>query len=112
MKNKFLLIAVLGVALASCNMMNNKPSYQLSDLQGLWQENNTEHFVRFTTEQSDEVKYLLGREWDEAELHLMDNHGAEIPKEYIVSKLTSTDLEYYEKDKKSNKFFFSKVVEK
>lgn len=147
MKNiKFLLIAVLGVALASCNMMNNKPSYQLSDLQGLWQENNTEHFVRFTTEQSDETKYLLGREWDEAEdmteqdlidarqkygfpgngwfkywfettgdlheLHLMDNHGAEIPKEYIVSKLTSTDLEYYEKDKKSNKFFFSKVVEK
>ena len=147
MKNiKFLLIAVLGVALASCNMMNNKPSYQLSDLQGLWQENNTEHFVRFTTEQSDETKYLLGREWDEAEdmteqdlidarqkygfpgngwfkywfettgdlheSHLMDNHGAEIPKEYIVSKLTSTDLEYYEKDKKSNKFFFSKVVEK
>ena len=140
MKNiKFLLIAVLGVALASCNMMNNKPSYQLSDLQGLWQENNTEHFVRFTTEQSDEAKYLYGREWDEAEetyeedlvlhgngwfkywfettgdlheLHLMDNHGAEIPKEYIVSKLTSTDLEYYEKDKKSNKFFFSKVVEK
>ena len=136
---KFLLIAVLGVALASCSMMGGgeKPEYRLSDLQGLWQENNTEHFVRFTTEQSDEAKYLYGREWDEAEeiyeedlvpqgngwfkywfettgdlheLHLMDNHGAEIPKEYIVSKLTSTDLEYYEKDKKANKFYFTKVV--
>lgn len=138
---KFLLIAVLGVALASCSMMGGgeKPEYRLSDLQGLWQENNTEHFVRFTTEQSDEAKYLYGREWDEAEdvyeedlvpqgdgwfkywfettgdlheLHLMDNHGAEIPKEYIVSKLTSTDLEYYEKDKKANKFYFTKVVVK
>lgn len=138
---KFLLIAVLGVALASCSMMGGgeKPEYRLSDLQGLWQENNTEHFVRFTTEQSDEAKYLYGREWDEAEdvyeedlvpqgdgwfkywfettgdlheLHLMDNHGAEIPKEYIVSKLTSTDLEYYEKDKKANMFYFTKVVVK
>ena len=133
MKNiKFLLIAVLGVALASCNMMNNKPSYQLSDLQGLWQENNTEHFVRFTTEQSDEAKYLLGREWDDnewfdegtyeeflieqrekqgfpgngwfkylfettgslTEIHFMENGGAEIPKVYVVSKLTDTDLAY------------------
>ena len=132
----------------------NDPEYRLSDLQALWQENGTEHFVRFTTEQSDEAKYLYGREWDEAEdvyeidlyrveskeiegeivfdtiplygngwfkywfetngglheLHLMDNHGAEIPKEYIVSKLTSTTLEYYEKNRQTNKFYFSKVV--
>ena len=153
MKNiKLLLVAALGVVLASCSMIGggDKPEYRLSDLQGLWQEKNTEHFVRFTTERSDEAKYLYGREWDEAdwddpsmtaeeyliwnreqlgypgngwfkywfettgdlhELHLMDNQGAEIPKEYIVSKLTSTDLEYYEKDHKSSKFYFSKVVE-
>lgn len=150
---KFLLIAVLGVALASCSMMGGgeKPEYRLSDLQGLWLQTNdtTEHYVRFTTEQSDEAKYLYGREWHENdpkgavyeqdlfeqrefygypgegwfkywfeatgdlhELHLMDNRGAEIPKEYIVSKLTSTDLEYYEKDKKANKFYFTKVVVK
>lgn len=142
MKNiKFLLIAALGMALASCSMLGGgeKPEYRLSDLQGLWLENNTQHYVRFTTEKSDEPKYLYGREWDEAEesyeedllpygngwfkywfettgdlheLHLMDNDGAEIPKEYIVSKLTSTDLVYYEKDKKANKFYFSKIVEK
>ena len=65
---KFILIALVGVALCSCNLFNkNTPEYKLADLQGLWQENNTEHFVRFSTEKSDEDPYLLGREWDEAE---------------------------------------------
>ena len=130
-------IALLGIAVCSCTP--NAPSFNLSDPQGLWQENNTEHFVRFTTEQSDEAGYLYGREWDEAEdiyeedllphgngwfkylfetngnlteIHLMDNGGAEIPKVYIVSKLTSTTLEYYEKDHKSISFSFQKMVEK
>ena len=40
----------------------------------------------------------------------MDNGGAEIPKVYVVSKLTSSELSYYEKDYTSNKFNFSKVV--
>lgn len=126
------------------------PEYQLSDLQGLWLENNTEHYVRFTTEQSDETGYLYGREWDEAdwydegsyedflieqrnkqgypgngwfkylfetsgsltEIHLLDNGGAEIPKVYVVSKLNDTALEYYEKEQKSVKFYFTKMVEK
>lgn len=141
------LVALVGVALSSCSLMGgggNDPEYRLSDLQALWQENGTEHYVRFTTEQSDETGYLYGREWDEAEevyeqdlidarqtlghpgngwfkyqfetkgnlteIHLMDNGGAEIPKVYVVSKLTSTDLEYYEKDRKTNKFYFTKVV--
>ena len=125
------------------------PSYSLSDLQGLWLRNNTQEFVRFTTEQSDETGYLLGREWNDAEwddpdmtyeeyliwnrdklghpgngwfkyqfkstgdlteIHLMDNGGAEIPKIYVVSKLTDTDLVYYEKEYPSIKFNFTKVV--
>lgn len=150
---KFLLVALAGIVLSSCSLFgggDKEPSYQLSSLQALWLENNTQHYVRFTTEQSNETGYLYGREWDEAEwedpdmtaeeyliwnreqlgypgngwfkykfetvgniteIHFMDNGGAEIPKEYIVSKLTSTDLEYYEKDHKSSKFYFSKVVE-
>ncbi|MBO5553698.1 MAG: hypothetical protein IJ718_03580 [Paludibacteraceae bacterium] len=135
---RFLLIAVLGIAMASCSMIgNNDPEYRVADLQGLWQENNTEHYVRFTTEQSDEAGYLYGREWDEAEdifeadlqkygngwfkyllektgnlteIHLMDNGGAEIPKTYVVTKLTDTDLEYYEKEHKAITFKFQKVV--
>ena len=135
---QFLLLAVMAVSLASCDMFNKTtPSYQLSDLQGLWLENNTEHYVRFTKEQSDETGYLYGREWDEAEditeddllpkgngwfkylfettgslteIHLMDNGGAEIPKVYVVTVLTDTELSYYEKDHKSIKFSFSKVV--
>lgn len=135
---QILFLAFVAVALASCDMFNKTtPSYQLSDLQGLWQENNTEHYVRFTTEQSEETGYLYGREWDEAEditeddllpkgngwfkylfettgslteIHLMDNGGAEIPKVYVVTTLTDTELSYYEKDHKSIKFSFSKVV--
>jgi len=142
--NKFLLLALVGIALASCNLFNKPTEFQLSDLQGLWQENKTMHYVRFTTENSEETGYLYGREWDEAEdiyekdlldflaeygihgngwfkykfekngdlteIHLMDNGGAEIPKVYVVTLLTDTDLSYYEKDHKSIKFSFSKVV--
>ena len=133
------LVALVGIAFSSCSLLggDKNPEYRLSDLQGLWEENGTKHYVRFTTEQSDEAGYLYGREWDEAdditeaeltpygngwfkyqletkgdlhEIHLMDNQGAEIPKEYIVSKLTSTALEYYEKDHTNIKFYFSKVV--
>lgn len=120
------------------------PTYKVSDLQALWQENNTEHFVRFTTERSEEYPYYLGLEWDEqeditesdliasreelghpgngwfkyelkttgtlTEIHLMDNEGAETPKVYVVSKLTDSELEYYEKDYPSSKYYFSKVV--
>ena len=135
---QILFLAFVAVALASCDMFNKTtPSYSLSDLQGLWQRNNTQEFVRFTTEQSDETGYLYGREWDEAEditeddllpkgngwfkylfettgslteIHLMDNGGAEIPKVYVVTVLTDTELSYYEKDHKSIKFSFSKVV--
>ena len=47
---------------------------------------------------------------DLTEIHLMDNEGAEIPKIYVVSKLTETVLEYYEKDRPSSKFAFEKLV--
>ena len=134
------LVALVAAAFVACNMISpENPEYRLSDLQGLWQEKNTQYFVRFTTEQSDETNYLYGWEWDEAEdvfeedlqpygngwfkywfetngnlteIHLMDNGGAEIPKVYVVSKLTDTDLEYYEKERKNNKFYFSKMVQK
>lgn len=143
---KLLLVALCGLLLASC-VPNNKPTFYLHDLQGLWLEDGTEHYVRFTTEQSDEAGYLYGREWDEAEdiheqdlldaretlgkpgngwfkylfvtddeelkeLHLEDISEAEIPKNYIVTKLTSTTLEYYEKDHKGITFSFQKMVEK
>lgn len=136
------MAAVVSIALSSCSLLGgggNTPQFTLSDLQGLWEENDTQHFVRFTTEQSNETGYLYGREWHEDddvfesdlkpygdgwfkykfettngglhELHLMDNGGAEIPKEYIVSKLTSSELSYYEKDRPSVKYYFSKVTE-
>ena len=142
------ICAIVSLTLTGCfggSSGYNDPSYSLSDLQTLWQEDGTEHFVSFTTERSSEYPYYLGLEWDEAEeiteqdlveareelghpgngwfkyefktsggdlteIHLMDNGGAEIPKIYIVSKLTSDKLEYYEKDHSSSKYYFTKVV--
>jgi len=152
---RFLLVVLIGIAFSSCSFMGGgeTPEFRLSDLQALWLQDNdtTEHYVRFTTEQTDSVGFFYGREWHEYhggklavyeqdlldaredlghpgngwfmykfvtkggglfEIHLMDNEGAELPKyDYVVSKLTDTTLEYYEKSKKSNKFSFSKVVE-
>ena len=56
-------------------------------------------------------KYKFETNGNLTEIHLMDNGGAEIPKIYVVSVLTDTQLEYYEKDRKTNKFYFAKVVE-
>ena len=100
---------------------------------------DVQHYVRFTTEQADEPGYFYGREWHEeddvyesdlkpygngwfkylfetkdgglTEIHLMDNGGAEIPMVYVVSKLTETELEYYDQDRKQRKFYFEKVTE-
>jgi len=144
------ICAIVALSLSGCFGGTIEPEFRLSDLQGLWQRDNTQEFVRFTTEQSDEAGYLYGREWDEDdseglatyesdlleardklghpgngwfkykfttsngglhEIHLMDNEGAEIPKEYIVSKLTASELVYYEKGRENWKYSFTKVVE-
>lgn len=141
MKKHFIFVlSILACAFTSCINLGNggdESTFQLSALQGLWQEDNTQHYVRFTTEQSNEVGYFYGREWDEAEdvreedllthgngwfkylfetngqlteIHLMDNGGADIPKVYVVSVLTNTRLEYYEKDFPAFKYYFNKIV--
>lgn len=142
---------MVGIAVCSCspdtNHSKSEPEFRLSDLQGYWlqDDDTTEHYVRFTDEQSDETNYLYGYEWNEYhgnedyavyesdvladkygggwfkywlevtngglhEIHLTTNKGVEIPKEYVVTVLTSTKLAYYEKDQKQNKFQFTKVV--
>lgn len=56
-------------------------------------------------------QYQFEVKGDLHEIHFMDNGGAEIPKEYIVTVLSDTRLEYYEKDNKSRKTYFNKIVE-
>lgn len=110
--------------------------FKEADLLGLWQETGTEAYVRFTSEKDDTGEYKYGREWDESEdifesdllpygngwfkyklvqsdlteIHLMDNGGAEVPKVYVVTKLTDTELQY--KDNFGTTHSFDKVVEK
>lgn len=132
MKNILVLSALLVVTfvMTSCfGPMNNGPTFKESDLLGLWQEENTEAYVRFTNEQDDTGEYKFGREWDEGdgvfesdlqpygngwfkyklvqsdltEIHLMDNGGAEIPKVYTVVTLTEDVLVYQDEFKRSHR---------
>jgi len=139
MKQRSLVVGflvVIAVAMTSCFGPSNEPDFVEANLLGLWQETGTEAYVRFTNEQDDKGEYKYGREWDESEdifesdlkpygngwfkyklvksdlteIHLMDNSGAEIPKIYVVTKLTDTALQY--KDDFGTTHSFDKVVEK
>ena len=130
------ILVVVAIMMTSCFVSSNEPDFVEADLLGLWQEIGTEAYVRFTSEKDDTGEYKYGREWDESEdtfesdlkpygngwfkyklvksdlteIHLMDNGGAEVPKIYVVTKLTDTVLQY--KDDFGTTHSFDKVVEK
>ena len=88
-------------------------------------------FVRFTNETDSTGEYKYGREWDESEdiyeddlkpygngwfkyklvkndlteIHLMDNGGADIPKVYVVEKLTEYELKYKDDFGKTHHYY-------
>ena len=140
MKQRIVLsvLAVVAIAMTACFGPGPNPEeveFKQADLLGLWQEQNTEVFVRFTNEADESGEYHYGRQWDESEdvfendlkpygngwfkyklkqsdlteIHLMDNGGAEVPKIYVVTKLTAGDLEY--KDNFGTTHVFEKVLE-
>lgn len=132
---QFGILTIIVIAMTSCFNTSEEPTFVEADLLGLWQEKGTEACVRFTNEKDDTGEYKYGREWDESEgvlesdllpygngwfkyklvksdlteIHLMDNGGAELPKVYVVTKLTAGDLEY--KDNFSTTHVFEKVLE-
>ena len=129
------ILAVIIIAMTSCFNTSEEPTFVEADLLGLWQEKGTEAYVRFTSEKDDTGAYKYGREWDESEdtlesdllpygngwfkyklvksdlteIHLLDNGGAELPKVYVVTKLTAGNLEY--KDNFGTTHVFEKVLE-
>jgi hypothetical protein len=129
------ILAVIIIAMTSCFNTSEEPTFVEADLLGLWQEKGTEVYVRFTNEKDNTGEYKYGCEWDESEdvfesdllpygngwfkyklvksdlteIHLMDNGGAELPKVYVVTKLTAGNLEY--KDNFGTTHVFEKVLE-
>ena len=123
------LVAMVGAVVASCSL-GTEPTFQESDLLGLWQEDGTEAFVRFTADKDSTGVYKYGCEWNEGEgvsesdltkygngwfkwklvkadlteIHLMENGGADIPKVYTVRKLTDTELLYEDDFKNVHSF--------
>ena len=114
----FGVVTIVAMVMVSCQM--DKPTFREADLLGLWQENGQEAFVRFTNEPDPTGEYKYGCEWNEdegvfeselkqygngwfkyklvksdlTEIHLMDNGGAVIFKEYVVVKLNEYELQY------------------
>ena len=117
------------------SVTRKKDAKLMNELQGLWQEQSTRHFVRYTDSKDQTQALYIGCEWDEAEdvrendleylgngyflwsvqngqltmIHLMDNNGAEIPKSYAIIWLTSTELIY--KDEQNDSLQFSRVIQ-
>lgn len=131
------VLALLALMMTACFGPGPKPEeveFKQADLLGLWQEQNTEVFVRFTNEADESGEYQYGRQWDESEdvfendlkpygngwfkyklvktdlteIHLMDNGGADIPKVYQVLKLNAGELQY--KDDYGKTHILDKVV--
>lgn len=139
MRKKLPLLSTLltGLTMVSCSLLTpDTTQFTANDLIGLWQENGTQVYMRFTTEHDSAMQYQYGREWDEGDdvfeedlkpygngwfkwklvttsltqIHLMDNGGAQVPKVYTVSKLTTSELSYKDDMKLSHSF--TKVVTK
>ena len=126
------VLAIIAIVMTSC-FANPEPEvvFEEANLLGLWQEEGTEAFVRFTTETDDSGEYKYGRQWDESEdiyeedlkpygngwfkyklvknnlteIHLMDNGGADIPKVYVVEKLTEYELKYKDDFGKTHHYY-------
>jgi hypothetical protein len=122
------------VAVALCSCKQETPEFHLADLQGLWLENGSKHYVRFTEEQADQTGYFWGCEWDLnddvteedlvfhgngwfkynlnkdqlLEIQRMDQDWADIPKIYTVTLLDDKHLTYHPKDYKNEKISFTK----
>ena len=87
-------VAIVGVCFVSCN--KKQKDFYLSDLQGLWLEDGTKHYVNFTTESAAEdyqADFMWGYEWDEADsvfedLVLNDRHK----NGWFVYRLTKDEL--------------------
>ena len=120
---------MVGALVASCSL-GTEPTFQESDLLGLWQEDGKGAFVRFTADKDSTGVYKYGCEWNEGEgvsesdltqygngwfkwklvkadlteIHLMENGGADIPKVYTVRKLTDTELLYEDDFKNVHSF--------
>ena len=128
------VLALLALTMTACFGPGPKPEeveFKQADLLGLWQEQNTEVFVRFTNEADESGEYQYGRQWDESEdiyeedlkpygngwfkyklvkndlteIHLMDNGGADIPKVYVVEKLTGYELKYKDDFGKTHHYY-------
>lgn len=110
-----------------------KRNWCAEELMGLWQEEKTRHFVRYTDVKAKEDVYFIGCEWDEAEdvhesdleylgngyflwsvqdgqltmIHQLNKGLAEIPKVHTLVLVKPTRLSY--KDDHGKTLYFSKV---
>lgn len=91
------LFVFVSIAFNSCSLFgeggkSNDPNFQISDLQGLWEENHTQHYVRFTADRAEEYPYFYGREWDEGGCNGAGSLGYLDPVRYSRQRMVSIQI--------------------
>lgn len=103
--------------------INTDEEYDTTLLPGKWQQDDTQVFYRYNADGT-------GCTWDEADditeeeaqpftwevdgsemihIHLTETGTAEVPKYYILTRLTESELRYYDAYVTSKKYTFTKV---
>ena len=136
MKRILYSLAIVSVVLLGFNSCDGFGSANFEEdlLIGKWEkDSNPGEYWVYTTQTDDSGDYQYGHTWDEnddvyesdltpygngwfkwqivksdlTQIHLMENGGADIPKIYTITELTTTHLTY--KDRFGNRTYFTKV---
>jgi hypothetical protein len=100
-------------------------TYDITLLPGLWCLNGSQLYYRYyadgtgcTWDEADDITEAEAQpftwEVDESEMihiHLTETGTAQVPKYYIITKLTESELRYYDAYVTSKRYAFTKVVE-
>lgn len=136
MKRILYSLVIVSVVLLGFNSCDGFGSADFEEdlLIGKWEnDRNPGEYWVYTTQTDDSGDYQYGHTWDEnddvyesdltpygngwfkwqivksdlTQIHLMENGGADIPKIYTITELTTTHLTY--KDSFGNRTYFTKV---
>ena len=105
------LIALAGICLVGCK--KDQKDFYLSDLQGLWQNDQTTTWYDVTEDDLFDPETYHGNGWfqyklekngDFTYINMMDNKGADVPKSFKMITLTSSKMTF-QNDLKEKKNF-------
>lgn len=137
MKKSYLFMAFAAIAIifSSCEPLEVNETY----LYGCWQNSDpgSQEYMRFLTAEQEAMdgEYHFGKEWNEGDgvyegdltykgngwfkwkiiqtnmtrINFMENGTTQVPKTYVVKKLTTSDMQLQDPNDKSLNYYYHKV---